>query len=112
MVHIIGCFQCPSAVIENGKSQLCFIAHVALFLNCQREYFTKVNIIFLLLVEARDFSLKCPHGLVAVAIPKKKKERNLMVGKNKTKNTVFSRVVLSMWPNGSRMSFDCIEKGI
>lgn len=74
MVHIIGCFQCPSAVIENGKSQLCFIAHVALFLNCQREYFTKVNIIFLLLVEARDFSLKCPHGLVAVAVPKKKKK--------------------------------------
>ncbi len=42
--------------------------------------------------------------LVEVAVPK-----TSHVWKNI--NTVFSRVVLSMWTNGSRMSFECIEKG-
>lgn len=111
MVHIICCFQCPSAVVENRKSHLCFIARLLLllllvfFLISRGKFYTSIYY-FLVASGNKSFFLKCPCGwfLFGVAVPK-----NTSHGW-KNINTVFSRVVLSMWTNGSRMGFECIEK--
>lgn len=107
MVHIICCFQCPSAVVENGKSHLCFIACADLFFSLNLQGVILHKYILFSCCQWKQkilFKVSLRSVSVEVAIPKL-----LMIGKNT--NIVFSRVVLSMWTNGSRMSFECIEKG-
>lgn len=108
MVHIICCFQCPSAVVENGKSHLCFIACVDLsfFLNLQGEILHKYILFSCCQWKQKIlFKVSLWLVLVEVAVPKTSHDwKNI--------NTVFSRVVLSMWTNGSQMSIECIEKRI
>lgn len=103
MVHITCCFQCPSAVVENGKSHLCLISCVFLFFSfsiSRGKFYTSIYY-FLVASGNKRFFLKCPCGWSSS--PKTSHDW-------KNTNIVFSRVVLSMWTNGSRMSFECIEK--
>lgn len=99
------CVQCPSAVLEKSPVFLAPSARVLVSLNLQGNvfcfclFFTQAYIIFLLPVETKvSFeSVLVVDFCFGGAVQKEK--------------TVFSRVVLSMWTNGSRMGFQCIEKG-
>jgi len=64
MVQIICCFQCPSAVAENGKSHLCFIACADLFFSfsiSKGKFYTSIYY-FLVASGNKSFFLKCPCG--------------------------------------------------
>lgn len=110
MVHIICCFQCPSAVVEEWqKSPVfhCTVGFLCFFLISRGIFFYTSIYYFLVASGNKSFFSKCPCGWLLFWSSSPEKTL-LAVGKN-TK-TVFSRVVLSMWTNGSRMGFQCIEK--
>lgn len=72
MVHITCCFQCPSAVVENGKSHLCCHRMWIFFLNLQGEILHKYIILYSCCQWKQKILIKVSVWMVSVeiAVPK------------------------------------------
>lgn len=105
MVHIICCFQCPSAVVENGKVTCVALWISFFFFSISRGKFYTSTYYFLVASGNKSFFLKCPSGWFFFFFLWEQSQKNGW-------STVFSGVVLSMWTNDSRMSLKMQRKRV